>query len=233
MRDPHVPDQKQYHYGVFVRTRKNGSRILYYAVRDVTSQGGIRYEAKERDDVIRLQTFNSQQPLGYILAPSYPLLEQILRSCQTLPQQKAFNIRRIATKLFKSLQPLTFYTDNELKNFDSLDLESANSRSRIRLFLLSKDYVCLSKILLARRERSSYRLPTRLRQVEIDSVIQHQGRFRIHRIEGTGISTAKNRFGSKRNVASRPITAILLLYLAFSKDATFARIELAVKVARV
>ena len=117
IRDPHVPDQKQYHHGVFVRTRKNGSGILHHAAGDVTSQGGMRYEAKERDDVIRSQNFDSQQTLGYIPASSYPQLEQILRSCQTPPQQKAFNTRRMTTEPFKSSQPLTFYTADELKNF--------------------------------------------------------------------------------------------------------------------
>lgn len=62
MRDPHVPDHKQYHHGVYVRTRKNGSGILHHAVGDVTSQSGMRYEAKERDDVLDRKLSTPSKP---------------------------------------------------------------------------------------------------------------------------------------------------------------------------
>ncbi|KAB8215025.1 hypothetical protein BDV33DRAFT_181551 [Aspergillus novoparasiticus] len=84
---------------------------------DVTSFGGMTYEARFRHPARASDTFHHEQELGYIAASSYPQLKALLQSCQTPPRQKAFNIRRNATEPFKTESPLTFYTAEELANF--------------------------------------------------------------------------------------------------------------------
>ena len=117
MRDPHVPDNPQFHHAIFVQTHATGHGDIYNATGDVTSSGGMRYEKKFRDPVVWSSTYHHDQDLGYVAASSYRQLEAVLQSCQTPPQQKAFNIERRATEPFKTVNPVTFYTADELRSF--------------------------------------------------------------------------------------------------------------------
>jgi hypothetical protein len=117
MRDPHVPDNPQFHHAIFVETQTSGYGWLHNAVGDVTSHGGMCYERKQQDDIMESDTYYNHQVLGYVAASSYPQLEARLQSCQTPPQQKAYNAQRNATEPFKTANPLVFYTADELRNF--------------------------------------------------------------------------------------------------------------------
>lgn len=124
LRDPHVPDNPQFHHAIFVQTEEDsGNGYIHNVNGDVTTHNGMSYEKRFQPGPISSQceTFRREQVLGYIPASSSAYLEQfeaVLRSCPTPPRQKAFNVERNATEPFKTVYPsLTFYTADEVRNF--------------------------------------------------------------------------------------------------------------------
>ncbi|WEW55665.1 hypothetical protein PRK78_001098 [Emydomyces testavorans] len=117
LRDPHVPDSPQFHHAIFVQKDGSGSGDVHHAIGDVTNPHGMRYEKKFRDSIFQSSTYHHEQLLGYIKASSYLQLHAVLQSCQTPPRQKAYNATRDATEPFKTANPFTFYTTDELKYF--------------------------------------------------------------------------------------------------------------------
>lgn len=116
LQDPDVPGVR-YHTTIFVETDPTGhSGDIHHVTGDITSQQGMHYEKKFRDDPRRSRTFNSREFLGYTDASTYPQSWQTLLARVPAPhQQKAFNTKTMRTEPFKSLNPLTFYEPGEAR----------------------------------------------------------------------------------------------------------------------
>ncbi|KAH8708487.1 hypothetical protein GQ44DRAFT_731548 [Phaeosphaeriaceae sp. PMI808] len=90
---------------------------IYNVVGDVTSRDGMTYECRAESYFAHTETYHTHQKLGHVAASCYPKLQALFQSCQRPPKQKSYNVARNATEPFKTIDPLTFYTEDELKNF--------------------------------------------------------------------------------------------------------------------
>jgi hypothetical protein len=89
--DPHMPPGRK-HHAIFVQTGEDNSGVLYNVVGDITSIGGMTYESERTEDPRTLETFDSEELLGYTDADSHPeQWNSVLGSLPTPPQQKAPN----------------------------------------------------------------------------------------------------------------------------------------------
>lgn len=92
--DPHMPPGR-FHHAIFVEKKKDGSGTLHHVVGDITSRGGMNYQAKKTENPQTSRSFHSSELIGYTSSSWYPeQWESVLRSLPTPPQQKAPNPKK-------------------------------------------------------------------------------------------------------------------------------------------
>ena len=127
----HDMPQPRYHTTIFVVTnQEDESGIVHHVTGDITSSHGMQYEWKPRPRPEESTTYHDKELLGYTLANGYPTsFDNVLKNVPAPSQQKAFNMNTMRTEPFKTLSPLTFYEQGEVRRPLIKCTEWANDRA--------------------------------------------------------------------------------------------------------